>query len=80
MKLQRLFPPINPSHPPLVAAAVNAAKDLEGRETAALGAPLPHPGPLQRLRPHRAGAEHGQPAPDQEEQQDVSPRVLQVSL
>ena len=61
-----------------VAASVNAAKDLEGGETAAVGATLPHPGPLQRLGPHRTGTEHGQPPPDQEEQQDVPHRVLQV--
>ena len=60
-------------------AAVNAAKDLDGGEAAVVGAALPHLGPLQRLGPDRAGAEHGQSAPDQEEQQDVPHRVLQVS-
>ena len=50
-----------------IPVAVNAAKDLEGGEAAALGAALPHLGPFQRLGPDRAGAEHRKPSPDKEE-------------
>ena len=58
--------------------AGDAAEDLARGEAAPVGAALPHTGALQRLWPDRAGAEHGEPAPDQEEQQDVAPRLLQA--